>query len=52
MIQIWNRSRADKLTAMNEYRQARRREKHLFRNKKGQLDDHVLIAIDRHHSVQ
>jgi NADH:ubiquinone oxidoreductase subunit E len=37
---------------MNEYRQARRREKQLFRKKKGQLDDQALIKIERHHSVQ
>jgi hypothetical protein len=37
------RNRAANLTAMNEYRQARRKEKHLFRKKKGKLDDQVLI---------
>jgi DnaJ-domain-containing protein 1 len=31
---------------MNEYRQARKRRRHLFRKKKGQLNDH------RHRSVQ
>jgi hypothetical protein len=51
-IQIQNRTRATKLTAMNEYRQAQRREKHLFRKKKGQLDNQVLLEIERHHSVQ
>jgi hypothetical protein len=51
-IQIQNRTRAAKLTAMNEYRQARRREKHGFRKKKGQLDDQTLFEIERHHIVQ
>jgi hypothetical protein len=37
---------------MNEYRHVRRKEKHLFRKKKGQLDDQALIEIERHHSVQ
>jgi hypothetical protein len=37
--QIQNRIRAAKLTAMNEYRQARKRENHLFRKKKGLPDD-------------
>jgi hypothetical protein len=41
-----------KLTAMNEYRQARRREKHIFKKKKGQLDDQTLFKIEGHHSVQ
>jgi hypothetical protein len=41
-----NRTRAANLTAMNEYRQARRREKHLFRNKKGQLDEQAIIEIE------
>jgi hypothetical protein len=35
-IQIQNRNRAAQLTAMNEYRQAQKKEKHLFR-KKGNL---------------
>jgi hypothetical protein len=51
-IQIQNRTRAAKLTAMNEYRQARKRKKHLLRKKKGQLDDQAVIEIERHHSVQ
>jgi hypothetical protein len=46
VIQIQNRTRAAKLTAMNDYGQARRRKKHLFR-KKRQLDDQSLIEIDR-----
>jgi hypothetical protein len=40
------------LTAMDEYKQTRRREKHLFRKKKGQLDDQGLKGIERRHSVQ
>jgi DnaJ-domain-containing protein 1 len=51
-IQIQNRNRAEKLTAMNEYRQARRKEKHLFRKKKRQLKDQALIEIERNYSVQ
>jgi hypothetical protein len=51
-IQIQNRTRAAKLTAMIEYSQARRRVKHLFRKKKKQLDEQALIEIERHHSVQ
>jgi hypothetical protein len=51
-IQIQNRARAAKLTAMNVCRQARRREKHLFRKKKGQFDDQILIEMNRDHSVQ
>jgi hypothetical protein len=51
VIQIQNRTRAANLNLMNEYRQARRREKHLFRKKNGQLDDEALIEIERHHSV-
>jgi DnaJ-domain-containing protein 1 len=45
-IQIQNRTRAAKLTAMNEYKQTRRREKHMFRKKKRQLD------YQQHRSVQ
>jgi hypothetical protein len=37
---------------MNEYRQAQKIEKHLFRKQKGQLDDKALIEIEPHHSVQ
>jgi hypothetical protein len=37
---------------MNEYRQARKWEKHLLRKKKRQLDDPFLIEIKRHNSVQ
>jgi hypothetical protein len=37
---------------MNEYSQARRIEKHLFRKQKGQLDDKALIEIEPHHSVR
>jgi Zn-finger protein len=51
-IQIQNRTRAAKLTAINEYRQARRREKHLFRKKKVQLYDQTLIKLELHHSFQ
>jgi hypothetical protein len=51
-IQIQNRTRAAKLTGMNEYRQARKRRKHLFRKKKAQLDDQALIEIEQHHSIQ
>jgi cytochrome c553 len=50
-IQIQNRNKAEKLTAMNEYRQARRKEKNLFR-KKRQLKDQALIEIERNYSVQ
>jgi hypothetical protein len=48
-IQIRNRTRAAKFTARNEYRQTRRREKHLFRKKKGQLDDQAFIGNEQHH---
>jgi hypothetical protein len=51
-IQIQNRTRAAKFTAMNEFRQARKREIHLFRNKKVQVDDQALIETERHHTVQ
>jgi hypothetical protein len=51
-IQIQNRTRAAKLTVMDEYRQAQRREKHMFRIKKGQLDNQALVEIERHRSVQ
>jgi hypothetical protein len=50
--QIQNRIRAAKLTARNEYRQALKRENHLFRKKKGLPDDQALIEIERHHTVQ
>jgi hypothetical protein len=46
------RTRAAKLTTINEYMKALRREKHLFRKKKEQLDDKALIEIERHRSVQ
>jgi hypothetical protein len=46
-IEIQNRTRAVKVTAMNEYKQAQRREKHLFNNKIGQLDNQALIEIKR-----
>jgi hypothetical protein len=36
---------------MNEYRQSRKRKKHLFRKKKAQLDDQALIEFERHLSV-
>jgi hypothetical protein len=48
-IQIQNRTRSAKVTAMNEYRGPRRREKHMFRKKKGQFENQALIEIERHH---
>jgi hypothetical protein len=45
-IQIENKTRAAKLTAMNGYRQARPRIKPLFGKKKVQLDDQALIDIE------
>jgi hypothetical protein len=50
--QIQPRTRAAKLTTMYEYRQARRREKDLFRKEKRQLKDQAFIKIERHHSIQ
>jgi GTP1/Obg family GTP-binding protein len=50
--QIQNRTRAVKVTAINEYKPARRREKHLIRKKKEQLDDEASIEIERQSSVQ
>jgi hypothetical protein len=46
------RTRAAKLTAMNEYQQARIMERHFLRKKKEQLDDQALIEIEQYHSVQ
>jgi hypothetical protein len=52
VIQIQNKTRDAKLTAMDEYTQTRRREKHLLRKKRGQLDDQALIEIPHRSSAQ
>jgi hypothetical protein len=39
-------------TAYNNYKQARTRERYLFRRKKRQLEEEALIEVERHRSIQ